>query len=237
MSVAAFPPTSSRSTKPRTSTHAPEFAGVQAGSRFLTGWRVATHAAVSQRIGPVPDDSGGAVRIAPLARRGGLSVQGPTVRLLSRPFPFPSATAALTSRRSLGSSVAWYLWPRGLLGSRESRIWRKFGPMRKFRCPPEDPPPGPASRLPGPPRAPACLPARDTPEVAQMSRSLAAYLAPYREHGPHLPGLMRMNVPCRGNVLSCEAHTRIKRDRGHAATMRSRQGRARPMRTHPAPVL
>jgi hypothetical protein len=38
--------------------------------------------------------------------------------------------------------------------------------------------------------------------------------------------------PCPGNVLVYVTHTRIKRDGGHAATMRSRQGRAR---SHPRP--
>ena len=40
--------------------------------------------------------------------------------------------------------------------------------------------------------------------------------------------------PCPGNVLVCVTHTRIKRDGGHAATMRSRQGG--PDRPGPAPV-
>jgi hypothetical protein len=42
--------------------------------------------------------------------------------------------------------------------------------------------------------------------------------------------------PCPGNVLMWVTHTRIKRDGGHAATMRSRQGRARPIQPGPAPV-
>ena len=39
--------------------------------------------------------------------------------------------------------------------------------------------------------------------------------------------------PCPGNVLVCVAQARCKRDGGHAATMRSRQGRARPTQTGP----
>ena len=39
--------------------------------------------------------------------------------------------------------------------------------------------------------------------------------------------------PCLGNVLVCVAQVRSKRDGGHAATMRSRQGRARPTQTGP----
>src|SRR5580704_2584412 len=73
-------------------------------------------------------------------------------------------------------------------------------------------------------------PARDT----QNGRSLPAYPGQSWEHGSRLPGWIRMNASRPGNVLLCEAHTRIKRDRGHAATMRIRQGRARPI---PPPVL
>src|SRR6266480_2206070 len=91
MSAGVFPPTSSRSTRPRTSTRAPEFAGYSG-----------LHQAVSQRIGPdisataagptrshrwfpgSPGDQGFVPTEPAEPRMGGLTVRGPTVRLLVR---------------------------------------------------------------------------------------------------------------------------------------------------------
>ena len=113
MSAGAFPPTSSRSTKPRTSTHEPEFAGfsVLPGVHRLCRWGGgAPRGIVGPSAGRMANDSrssgvcmerrclcglcagsscdgGGAGRIAPLARRDGLTVRGPTVRLLIRGTP------------------------------------------------------------------------------------------------------------------------------------------------------
>ncbi len=105
MSAGAFPPTSSRSTKLRTSTREPEFAGL-AGSRVhrlcggsgesppggqpFAGLGVPTVGSPEPGSGPSPGpqelscDGGGTGQIAPLARRDGLTVRGPTVRLLIR---------------------------------------------------------------------------------------------------------------------------------------------------------
>src|SRR5271157_3771652 len=95
MSAGAFPPTSSRSTKPRTSPHVLQFAGFSGsrvhrlcGQGIVPRWAALGRATPKQRClrGSAPNfcDSGGAGLIAPLARRGGLTIRGPTVRLLFR---------------------------------------------------------------------------------------------------------------------------------------------------------
>ena len=109
MSVAAFPPTSWRSTKPRTSTHT----GVRRGFSGLTGssplWRVTTKAAVTRRLGPGSQEF--------LRRRRGwpdraVGSEGRTDRLgangafcFSDVFPPRPATRSGPARRSASPSA------------------------------------------------------------------------------------------------------------------------------------
>src|SRR6266576_3618562 len=124
---------------------------------------------------------------------GGLTIRGPTARLRvrSKLTFFPESTLSLHPNPPFRSSKPTLspqapsvspgcLSPKPTLGARAPQFSATVlpgAPARSRSCPP---------------RAPA--PARN-------SRSLAAYLARYGEHGSHLRGLMRMNDPCPGNVL------------------------------------
>jgi hypothetical protein len=192
--------------------------------------------ALSARVGPRPlgplklRRRRRAGRIAPLAP--GLTVRGPTVRLPVRGPAVRFLGTQGQGRRAQGSGRRRV---RGDSFRREPGAGsREPGAGSRE--------PGAGSREPGAGRGtgPGIPPDRtdrrpDTPARGiQNGRSLAAYPGQSWEHGSRLPGWIRMNVPRPGNVLLCEAHTRIKRNRGHAATMRIRQGRARPI---PPPVL
>ena len=183
MSAGVFPPTSSRSTKPRTSTRTPEFAGYADSMKERC----------SSGSAPAFCDGGGAGRIASLVPGGresfsprgaggdgspgeksrspgwgGLTVRGPAVRWLVR-GPYVPPSPALRSPE-----------PALLLARAHLCV---HAPSRSFAL---------LTLISAP--ADATWPGR-------KRRSLAAYLARYGEHGSHLRGLMRMNDPCPGNVL------------------------------------
>ena len=200
MSAGVFPPTSSRSTRRRTSTRAPEFAGYSG----LQKWCPSGSARHFR-------DGGGAGQIAPLARMGGLTVRGPTVRLRvpgsspsAHPLVLPELTLSLFRARSRLARKPTLSPPQAhpVFPPKPTRP-----PSRRLK-PPCSPKPTLAARAPqfcadsSPRRSRALslVPSR-APAPAGNTRSLAAYLARYGEHGSHLRGLMRMNDPCPGNVL------------------------------------
>ena len=200
MSAGVFPPTSSRSTRRRTSTRAPEFAGYSG-----------LHEGVSQRIGP------------------GISVTaaGPADRTVGpdgRPDrPGANGAFACPGEFAFSLSSALALPELRLSLSRACSCLSPGPPCLPTSPPPSFPlahpvsPPSPPRLSPGPPwvrvlpssarqlsLALPCAVARSRrvlPRRRKNTRSLAAYLARYGEHGSHLRGLMRVNDPCPGNVL------------------------------------
>ncbi len=151
MSAGVFPPTSSRSTRPRTSTRAPEFAGYSG-----------LHEAVPQRIGPgisataagpagshrwFPEGSGGSGFRPPGASRvrmGGLTVRGQRCVCLPGELTFSSKPALALPKPALGFSPkptpyvspkpAPYVSPKPTLGVRAPRFSTP-APPRRFRAP------------------------------------------------------------------------------------------------------
>jgi hypothetical protein len=220
MSAGVFPPTSSRSTRPRTSTRTLEFAGYAdsmkarcpSGSApaFLRRRRGRPDRIVGSRggRGPSPQRGGPGGDGSPGEKSrpgpdGRPDRPGPTMRLLVRgprvlsepSLAFPRGPSLATSpspRCSLPQAHAALTEPALLLAQARSCFLRCFSP-------------GPTLCAHAPPLSSALLALVSTPAdatwPAENGRSLAAYLARYWEHGSHLRGLMRMNDPCPGNVL------------------------------------
>ena len=182
MSAGVFPPTSSRSTRRRTSTCAPEFAGYSG-----------LHEAASQGSAPTflrrrrgrPDRTVGPDGRPDRPGANGAFACPKQAHFLPRSPPCRSSEPILALLQAPLSPQApsvspGCLSPKPTLGARApqfSATVLRGAPERSRSCPPR-----------------AAAPARN-------SRSLAAYLARYGEHGSHLRGLMRMNDPCPGNVL------------------------------------
>ena len=201
MSAGVFPPTSSRSTRPRTSY-------ARAGVRGLCGLH---EGAVSQRIGPgisaTAAGSAGSHRWFPggrglfspepaESRMGGLTVRGPTMRLLvRRPHVLPENTTLLTPKPPSLRPNPTVLPPSAGRCSR-SQPDAALAPSPPCFCAPFCP--APACSCPSPPpgrrllRSPHSHPSSAHASwSAENGRSLAAYLARYGEHGSRLRGLMR----------------------------------------------
>ena len=200
MSAGVFPPTSSRSTRPRTSY-------AHAGVRGLCGLHEGT---VSQRIGPgilrrrrgrpdrIVGSPGGRGSSPGIGRvpYGRPDRPGPTVRFaLSGLHVLPEPATLLSPRASLALSQA--------LASPEPDAALFLKPSSSASRSPSPPCfcPSPASERLLPPspssvrsllRSPGSHPrSARAPWSVENGRSLAAYLARYGEHGSHLRGLMR----------------------------------------------